>query len=184
MNSLLPPPVSRPTLIFNFQGKKIEALDIEIGPGLYLKGKINFLGYTVAAEIIVNPPKKFLVDIQLSPIDWAGGLIAVRRSSTDKKNGPRAFIYLTTTSITVQIEGYISLLGMSTCVKIDVSDTAFKFHVVADLWGMLRAELYVEAAYGNLAVLSFQVCLILLIEHLKMSNFIFLFPANNVTYNV
>ena len=127
---------------------------------MYLKGKINFLGYTVAAEIIVNPPEKFLVDIKLSPIDWAGGLITLRRNATDKKNGPKAFIYLTTTSITVQIEGYISLLGMSRYVYIDVSDTAFKFKTDADLWGMLRAELYVEAAYGNLAALHFEVCIV------------------------
>ena len=124
---------------------------------MYLKGTINFLGYTVAAEIIVNPPEKFLVDIQLSPIDWAGGLIALRRSSTDKKNGPKAFIYLTTTSVTVQIEGYISLLGMSRYVYIDVSDTAFKFRMDTDLWGIIKSKLYVEAAYGSLATLNFEV---------------------------
>ena len=124
---------------------------------MYLKGTVNFLGYTVAAEIIVNPPEKFLVDIQLSPIDWAGGLIALRRSATDKKNGPKAFIYLTTTSITVQIEGYIALLGVSRYVYIDVSDTAFKFNMTTDLWGMIRSELFVEAAYGSLATLGFEV---------------------------
>ena len=97
------------------------------------------------------------MDIQLGPIDWAGGLIALRRSSTDKKNGPKAFIYLTKTSLTVQIEGYISLLGISKYVHIDVSDTAFKFNTITDLWGILRAELYVEAAYGNLAALNFEV---------------------------
>ena len=144
-------------ILCNSQGKTIDALDIEIAPGLYLKGTVNFLGYTVAAEIIVNPPEKFLVDIQLSPIDWAGGLIALRRSPSDKKNGPKAFIYLTPTSITVQIEGYISLLGMSRYVYIDVSDTAFKFNMTTDLWGMIRSELFVEAAYGSLAALNFEV---------------------------
>ena len=105
----------------------------------------------------MNPPEKFLVDIQLSPIDWAGGLIALRRSATDKKNGPKAFIYLTPTSITVQIEGYIALLGVSRYVYIDVSDTAFKFNMTTDLWGMIRSELFVEAAYGSLAALNFEV---------------------------
>ena len=132
-------------------------MDIDIAPGLFLKGTINFLNYTVAAKIVVNPPEKFLVDIQLSPIDWAGGLIALRRSPSDKKNGPKAFIYLTQTSLKVQIEGYISLLGISAYVYIDVSDTAFKFNMTTDLWGMIRSELYVEAAYGNLATLSFEV---------------------------
>ena len=98
-----------------------------------------------------------MVDIQLSPIDWAGGLIALRRSDTDKKNGPKAFIYLTPPSITVQIEGYISLLGVSSYVYIDVSDSAFKFKTTSDLWGMIRSELFVEAAYGSLATLSFEV---------------------------
>ena len=146
--------------MFDFPGATIETLDIEIGAGLYLKGKINFLGYTVAGEIIVNPPEKFLVDIQLGPIDWADGIITLRKSPADKENGPKAFIHLTKTSITVQIEGYISLLGMSKYVYIDVSDTAFKFNTITDLWGMLRAELYVEAAYGSLAVLSFEVYII------------------------
>lgn len=95
--------------------------------------------------------------MQLSPIDWAGGLIALRRSDTDRKNGPKAFIYLTPTSVTVQIEGYISLLGMSRYVYIDVSDTAFKFNMTTDLWGMIKSELYVEAAYGSLAALNFAV---------------------------
>lgn len=139
------------------QGKTIEALDIEIAAGLYLKGTVNFLGFTVAATIVANPPEKFLVDIQLSPIDWAGGLIALRRNADDLKNGPKAFIYLTSTSITVQIEGYISLLGMSRYVYIDVSDTAFKFKTTTDLWGMIKSELYVEAAYGSLATLAFKV---------------------------
>ena len=102
-----------------------------------------------------------MIDIQLSPIDWAGGLIALRRSTTDKKNGPKAFIYLTTTSITVQIEGYISLLGVSSYVYIDVSDTAFKFNMKNDLWGMIRSELYVEAAYGSLATLGFEVSVLI-----------------------
>ena len=106
---------------------------------------------------MVNPPKRFLVDINLGPIDWVDGLIQLRRSATDRKNGPKAFIYLTTSSITVQLEGYISLLGISAYVYIDVSDTAFKFNVIADLWGIIRAQLYVEAAYGSLATLGFEV---------------------------
>ena len=122
-----------------------------------MKGKIKFLDIVVGAEVVVNPPKRFLVDINLGPIDWIGGLIQLRRNATDRKNGPKAFIYLTTSSITVQIEGYISLLGISAYVNIDVSDTAFKFNIEGSLWGIIRAQLYVEAAYGSLATLGFKV---------------------------
>ena len=95
----------------------------------------------------------------MSPIDWAGGLIQLRKSATDKKNGPSAFIYLKSDSITVQIYGYISLLGISREVYIDVSDTAFKFEMKSNLWGMIQADLKVEAAYGSLAALGFSVSL-------------------------
>ena len=140
-------------------GKHIEAHDINIDAGLYLKGTVNFLGLEVSAEIKADPTKgTFFLDIAMTPIDWAGGLIALRRSATDKVNGPKAFIYLKTDSVTVQIHGYVSLLGMSREVYIDVSDTAFKFKMTTDLWGMIRSDLEVEAAYGSLATLAFKVC--------------------------
>ena len=143
-------------IVKSISGKDIDALDIKIEAGLYLKGTLNFLGFKVAAEVIIQLPR-LLIDVELSPIDWAGGLIQLRRSADDRDNGPKAFIYLTATSVTVQINGYISLLGMSREVKIDVSDTAFKFEMTTDLWGMIRSELYVEAAYGSLAALAFEV---------------------------
>eukprot|EP00794_Sanderia_malayensis_P016803 gene16803-18499_t len=147
------------TVAYSTTGKVIEAHDINIAPGFLLKGTINFLGLTVSADIQVQPKEKLKVDIQMSPIDWANGLIVLRRSETDKENGPKAFIYITTSSVTVQINGYISLLGMSREVSIDVSDTAFTFRMTTDLWGMIRTELYVNAAYGSLATLAFESAL-------------------------
>ena len=143
----------------SFIGKTIEALDLNIHKGLYFKGTINFLGFKVASEILISLPEKILIDVSLSPIDWAGGLIALRRNATDKVNGPKAFIYLKPDSVTVQIEGFISLLGISRYVYIDVSDTGFKFQMITDIWGMIRSELIVEAGYGNLQALHFSVSL-------------------------
>ena len=130
---------------------------MNIEKGLYLKGTISFLGFKVAAEILINPPEKLLIDVELSPIDWAGGLITLRRNVTDRVKGPKAFIYLKPDSVTVQIEGYISILGNSNYVYIDVSDTGFKFQMTTDIWGMIRSDLVVQAAYGNLAALHFSV---------------------------
>ena len=130
---------------------------MNIQTGLYLKGTINFLGFKVCAEILINPPEKLLIDVALSPISWAGGLIVLQRNETDGVNGPKAFIYLKPDSVTVQIEGYISLLGISRYVYIDVSDTGFKFQMTTDIWGMIRSDLVVQAAYGNLAALHFSV---------------------------
>ncbi len=97
----------------------------------------------------------------MSPIDWAWGFIKVRRSETDSKNGPKAFIYLTPDSTTVQIQGYVYLLGISREVYIDVSDTGFEFRMDTKILDMIHAKLHVNAAYGSLASLSFNVrCLL------------------------
>ena len=139
------------------KGKEIDALDIVIQAGLYLKGTINFLGLKLSAEIAVNLPDNLFVDIEMSPIDWAGGLIAVRRSQDDTKNGPKAFIYITTSSLTVQIKGYMSLFGINSMVDIDISDTAFTVKLEGNFWGVLEGKLHLEAAWGNLAALHFEV---------------------------
>ncbi|XP_065070683.1 uncharacterized protein LOC135695499 [Rhopilema esculentum] len=143
------------TVSYSMEGETIEALDLNIQKGLYLKGTLNFLGFKVCAEILISPPEKLLIDVALSPISWAGGLITLQRNETDGVNGPKAFIYLKPDSVTVQIEGYISLLGISKYVYIDVSDTGFKFQMTTDIWGMIRSDLVVQAAYGNLAALHF-----------------------------
>ena len=145
------------TSSFLSTGKDIKAYDISVAAGLYLKGTINFLGFEVSAEINVNPGEKILVDIQMSPIDWAGGLMVLRKNATDLANGPKAFIHLEGDTVIVKIEGYISLLGASGAVVIDVSDAAYKFKLDTDLWGMIRSNLEVEASYGSLATLDFKV---------------------------
>ncbi len=98
-----------------------------------------------------------MIDISMSPIDWAWGLIKLRRNETDTKNGPKAFIYLTPDSTTVQIEGYVSLLGVSRYIKIDISDTGIEFTMETKLWDMIEARLHVSAAYGSWASLAFSV---------------------------
>ena len=130
---------------------------MEIPKGVFFKGTINILGLTVAAEILINPPDELLVDVALSPIDWAGGLITLRRSEKDKKNGPKAFINIKPDSVSVQIEGYVSLLGVSSYAYINVTDSYFKFKLESDLWGIIRSKLYVEAAYGAIDALDFSV---------------------------
>ena len=122
-----------------------------------MKGTIDFLGFRVSAEIVVNPPEKLLVDVQLSPIDWAGGLIQLRKNSTDAKNGPSAYILILEDSVTVKIHGYISLLGFSREIQIEVTDQSFKFRIEEKLWTILSCSLEVEASYGSLASLSFSV---------------------------
>ncbi len=138
-------------------GKHIEAHDINIEAGLYLKATINFLGFNLSSEIIFNDDR-LMIDVSMSPIDWAGGLIQVRRSDLDRKNGPKAFINLVKgDSITVQINGYVSLLGISREIYIDISDTGIKFNMTSRIWNMIEASLEVNAAYGSWASLSFSV---------------------------
>ncbi len=99
----------------------------------------------------------FKVDVSMSPIDWAWGLIALRRSEEDRVNGPMAYIELSGDEVVVRIEGYISLLGVSQSVKIHVTDEGYEFKLESKLWDVFHTKLHVKANYASLATLDFSV---------------------------
>ena len=53
-----------------------------------LKGELNILGYSVFAELIVNPASRIKALVMMDPIDFAAGVIQVTRSRADTSSGP------------------------------------------------------------------------------------------------
>ena len=76
-------------------GKKLPKVGISIPAGFRLKGSINILGLEAHADVIINLPKGFNMQVSLSPLRIAGGLLQMYASSKDRSRGPFLKVFVT-----------------------------------------------------------------------------------------
>ena len=77
------------------EGKQIPALGLNVPAGLFIAGKFTLFDdgdnkLELWGKLIVQKGA-LEIDVQMSPINWIGGLIKVQRSDTDSENGPIFF---------------------------------------------------------------------------------------------
>ena len=130
-----------------------------IPAGIKVKGGINFLGFRVNADIHVNPAKFLKIDLDMTPLNLAGGLFKMYAHPDRKWRGPylKADISLIPPKVSIDASGYVELFGslrMGATLKINEKEYIMEIRTVFYLF---PAYLKVHASYGSLKTASFKV---------------------------
>ena len=115
------------------------------------------MGMKFEASIKINVPKEIEVDIKMTPISIAGGLLSLRKSEKDEEKGASIYVKVTMTEVTVKIHAYAFLMGIGSNVVIDVSNKGMKFFITGNLFNVIEANVTVKASYGKLSEAAFTV---------------------------
>ena len=142
---------------YTFAGKTIDHVGIKIEPGFSLKGLINILGFKLRCHVVINFKKEIMIDVSFSPIKIAKGLIAMQKSKKDEENGPKLYAKISAENVDVKLLGYVSLLGISAEVAIDISDDYIKFYTYGNLFNLFAANITVQARYKKIEEADFVV---------------------------
>ena len=129
--------------------------------GIFINGTINILGFRLKAYVNVGLPQGIKIDISMTPLNLAGGLIRLRRSRDDSSNGPMLVAdvkLFPLPSINVKAQGYISFLGgmIEREVYLEITNSQFVM-MVRGRFFLFDAELKIHAPYGSLLSASFRV---------------------------
>ena len=157
--------VSQPNPEFSFSGGPagVTALTGQYIPGgVMAKGKLNILGFTVQAELRVNPVSGITAKVELPTVNFAGGLVKLYRSKGDSSVGPlldvdiRYGLGSPIPSVKVIMKGYVSLLGLEAQADVEIDSKGFHIFVELSLFGM-SASLAMSANYGIVGNAFFKV---------------------------
>ena len=139
-------------------GKELKELKVTIQPGFHFQGKISILGFDVYLECTIshNPPSFHLI-VELPAVKIGGGLIAVQKSKTEADKGPRLEADIKAAGVTIKINAFVTVLGISVGTVIDVSDNGLHFEVSGSLFGIVSAEVKLTSKYTDIKTASFHV---------------------------
>jgi hypothetical protein len=129
--------------------------------GFTLNGTVNILGFKLIAYIKISIPRAIKIDIRMTPLNLAGGLLKMYASKKDSSTGPLLTAdikFLPIPSINVTAAGYVSLFaGMIEAeIFLQITNTHYIFWIRGRLF-LFDALLKVYASYGSLQQASFGV---------------------------
>lgn len=102
-------------LLVSFSLDQVEVPGLVIQAGFRLNGTLNILGFTVSCDIVIDVPRSIKIDIHMSPLNLANGLLMLYKSRNDPSKGPMFFAdikILPVPSVDVRASGYASLAGI------------------------------------------------------------------------
>ena len=141
-----------------FLEKELKQLNVKLPAGFFFQGKINILKYELYVKCqISHKPLLFDLLVEMSPIKIGGGLIALQRSQNDAENGPYLKTKIDKSGVSIKIEAFATVLGISAGTVIDISDNGFVFEISGSLFGVVTAELKVKSTYTDIDTASFHV---------------------------
>lgn len=86
---------------FVFSGKRVEHLNSDINYGITLKGGLNIMGMMLQCRLSINYPHELTINASVSPLKMGGGLISLRKNSDDLETGPKLYIRITNSSVSI-----------------------------------------------------------------------------------
>ena len=139
-------------------GKELKQLKIKIDTGFRFQGKINILGFDVYVDCTISPkPLLFDLLVELSPIKIGSGLIALQKSKDEVDKGPKLKAKIQASGVSIKIEAFVTVLGISVGTVINVSDNGFEFQISGNLFDIVSAELKITSKYADIKTASFHV---------------------------
>jgi hypothetical protein len=157
------------TVSFASKMHVLSEIGLVIPAGFFFKGTINIFGLEVESELILNPPTLIDIYARLKPLNLAGGLLKVYESRANPNNGPYLHVIAGTNPprFSASASGYVSILRIQQETIVSISDKGFQVKIFGDIFGLLQAELEVQASYGNILKADFSVAGKLVINLLK-----------------
>ena len=148
-------------LSYSLDARELSPSGIVIPQGIVFNGTMNILGFRLSAYIRIGLPDGIEIDMRMSPLNLAGGLLRLSRSSSDSSSGPLLYLKIEAfpvPKVNVTIQGYLSLFeGMfHREVMVQITNTHFVFYISGNFF-LFNAALKIYAPYGSLLSAPFQV---------------------------
>lgn len=141
----------------SFLGVDIPKDNIHVEFGFFISGLINLLGYEASCKIKITS-NEIDIDVKMSPMEFANGLIKFHRSITDNKKGPAFTIKVGKTGLLVKAEGAACLLGIQAEAFLLITNTEFKMNLKANLFDLIEGNIILLAdASQGVAAAKFRV---------------------------
>ena len=132
---------------------------LTIPKGFYFKGKINIFGLTIESEMTLDPPELIDIYARLGPLTLAGGLLKMYESRSVTSRGP--YLHVVVQSIPpvfkAEASGYVYVLGIEAEAILSVSKSGYEISIYGNIFGVLEAELMIQASIGNIHDASYSV---------------------------
>ena len=141
-------------------GKELPKAGISIPPGFRLKGTINILGLEAHADITISLPKGVRMNLALSPLRIAGGLLRMYASRRHQSRGPFLKVFVTTyprPKVDIHASGFVSVLGIQAEAMLRITNTRYEYRVAGKFLHLFQASLHITAKYGDIRKAGFRV---------------------------
>ena len=144
---------------FSAIGKELPKAGISIPAGFRLKGTINILGLQAHADVTISLLKGIRMDLGLTPLRIAGGLLQMYASRNNRSRGPFLKVILTILppKVDIHASGFVSVLGIQAEVMLRITNTHYEFRIAGKLLRLFQASLHITANYGDIKRAGFQV---------------------------
>ena len=141
-------------------GKELPKVGISIPAGYRLKGSINILGLVAHADVTISVPKGVRMNVALSPLKIARGLLQMYASSRDRSRGPFLKVFITAhprPKVDIHASGYVSVLGIQAEAMLRITNTQYEYRIAGKFLHLFQASLHITANYGNIKRAGFRV---------------------------
>ena len=141
-------------------GKELPKVGISIPAGYRLKGTINILGLVAHADVTISVPKGVRMNVALSPLKIAGGLLQMYASSRDRSRGPFLKVFITAhprPKVDIHASGFVSVLGIQAEAMLRITNTQYEYRIAGKFLHLFQASLHITANYGNIKRAGFRV---------------------------
>ena len=141
-------------------GKELPKVGISIPAGYRLKGSINILGLVAHADVTISVPKGVRMNIALSPLKIARGLLQMYASSRDRSRGPFLRVFITAhprPKVDIHASGFVSVLGIQAEAMLRITNTQYEYRIAGKFLHLFQASLHITAKYGNIKRAGFRV---------------------------
>ena len=140
-------------------GKSLPKAGIDIPPGYRLKGTLNIFGLVANADVTINH-RNVKMDIALSPLRIARGLLQMYASRKDRSRGPFLKVFVTAVprpKVDIHASMFASVLGIHREALLRVTNTQYEFRIPGRFLLLYHAILHISANYGNIRHTGFRV---------------------------
>ena len=131
--------------------------------GYFMQGLLVLLGIESSVSVQVHPGELVLVEAAIKRVKY-GDFFFLQDSSSDTDDGAVITVQAkygldeSIPEVTVEITGFVKLLGIERYATIVVDDTGYHFSMAdAQLLGLFSARLQFDASYGDLVSAEFRV---------------------------
>ena len=141
-------------------GKELPKAGICIPAGYRLKGTINILGLEAHADVTISLPNGVRMNVALSPLKIAGGLLQMYASRKDQSRGPFLKVFVTAyphPKVDIHASRFVSVLGIQAEAMLRITNTQYEYRIAGKFLHLFQASLHITANYGNIKRAGFRV---------------------------